>query len=129
MCTNTTNRLLEHMERFRAAIVIKKNFRLHFVSMAHIVVHFADSPGSTIHDAESTDFKSLHGRRRITPLCCNMKHEIYVRARKHGFICLHGISRASFLLDPKLLMPYPQLRYQQLSAAISANPTRHHGMR
>ena len=62
MCTSTTNRPLEHMETFRAAIIIQKNFRLQCVSMDQIILNFADSPGSTIHEAESTgtDFESLH---------------------------------------------------------------------
>jgi hypothetical protein len=54
-CTSTTNRMLEHMAGLHAAVlIIKRDLCLHCVSMALTTLCFADSPGRTIHEAEST---------------------------------------------------------------------------
>lgn len=99
----------------------KKDFYLQCVSTVLMVICFADSPGSTTQEAESTStyFESLNGRLSIFFLWCNIKYHIYMRARRYVLKCLHVIR--GLLL--KLLVPYSQLQHQQLRAASDTKLT------
>lgn len=83
------------MVRFHVNIMMMKDFYLHHVSMALIVICFADILGSATNAAESTstDLGSLSGRHPIFFTWCDRKYQDYKRARRyisHAFIAFAG---------------------------------------